>query len=146
MRTNKCVTLRLLFLFCLAFSVAGCSLPSLEKPQCKAARDTVKRFYSLHFADDMRPSAQNVKTSQPFLTPVLFQSLSTSNETAKDYFTQTDDYPKAFRVGSCSSDSDTKAVLQVVLLWRDDNRTEQKEVHVETVKVGGQWLINNVSN
>ena len=146
MRTNKCITLRLLFLFCLAFSVAGCSLPSLEKPQCKAARDTVKRFYSLHFADDMRPSAQNVKTSQPFLTPVLFQSLSTSNETAKDYFTQTDDYPKAFRVGSCSSDSDTKAVLQVVLLWRDDNRTEQKEVHVETVKVGGQWLINNVSN
>jgi len=146
MRTNKCVTLRLLFLFCLAFSVAGCSLPSLEKPQCIAARDTVKRFYSLHFADDMRPSAQNVKTSQPFLTPVLFQSLSTSNETAKDYFTQTDDYPKAFRVGSCSSDSDTKTVLQVVLLWRDDNRTEQKEVHVETVKVGGQWLINNVSN
>ena len=146
MRTNKCVTLRLLFLFCLAFSVAGCSLPSLEKPECTAARDMVKRFYSLHFADDMRPSAQNVKTSQPFLTPVLFQSLSTSNETAKDYFTQTDDYPKAFRVGSCSSDSDAKAVLQVVLLWRDDNRTEQKEVHVETVKVGGQWLINNVSN
>ena len=146
MRTNKCVTLRLLFLFCLAFSVAGCSLPSLEKPQCKAARDTVKRFYSLHFADDMRPSAENIKASQPFLTPVLFQGLSASSETAKDYFTQTDDYPKAFRVGSCSSDSDTKAVLQVVLLWRDDNRTEQKEVHVETVKVGGQWLINNVSN
>ena len=146
MRTNSRTTLRLLFLSCLAFSVAGCSLPSLEKPQCTAARDTVKRFYSLHFADDMRPSAQNIKASQPFLTPVLFQGLSASNETAKDYFTQTDDYPKAFRVGSCSSDTDTKAVLQVILLWRDDKRTEQKEVHVETLKVGDKWFINSVSN
>src|SRR6476619_5345889 len=113
MRTIKRFTLGLLFLFCLV--AAGCSLPSLEKPQCTAARDTVKRFYSLHFADDMRPSAQNIKASQPFLTPVLFQGLSASNETAKDYFTQTDDYPKAFRVGSCSSDTNTKAVLQVIL-------------------------------
>ena len=85
-------------------------------------------------------------SSQPFLTPVLFQGLSASNETAKDYFTQTDDYPKAFRVGSCSSDTDTKAVLQVILLWRDDKRTEQKEVHVETLKVGDKWFINSVSN
>ena len=144
MRIIERLTLGLLFLFC--FVVAGCSLPSLEKPQCTAARDTVKRFYSLHFADDMRPSAQNIKASQPFVTPVLFQGLSVSNETAKDYFTQTDDYPKAFRVGTCTSDSDDKAVLQVVLLWRDDKRTEQKEVHVETVRVGDKWLINSVSN
>jgi len=131
---------------CLVLLFASCSLPSFEKPQCTAARDTVKRFYSLHFADDMRPSAQSLKASEPFLTPALFQSLSAASQTAIDYFTQTDDYPKAFRVGTCTLESDDKALLQVVLLWRDDNRSQQKEVHVDTVKTGDKWLINNVSN
>ena len=53
---------------------------------------------------------------------------------------------KAFRVGECSSDSDEKATLQVLLLWRDDTKNEQKQVYVEAVKVGEEWLINKVSN
>jgi len=146
MVNSKCSGHILLLLFCSVFFAAGCSLPNLEKPQCTAARDAVKRFYSLHFGNDMRPSAENLKASVPYLTPDLYQRLASTNDSAKDYFTQTEDYPKAFRVGSCTSDSDTKAVLQVVLLWRDDTRTEQKEVHVETVKVGDKWLVNNVSN
>ncbi|MEO6052146.1 MAG: hypothetical protein ABIP78_12560 [Pyrinomonadaceae bacterium] len=76
----------------------------------------------------------------------LIGSLSGANETARDYFTATDNYPKAFRVGECKSDADDRAALQILLLWRDDTKSEQKEVHVETIKVGDKWLINKVSN
>ncbi len=94
----------------------------------------------------MHPSSENLKASEQFLTNDLIKTLSASGETSKDYFTATDNYPKAFRVGSCTSDSDDKATFQVLLLWRDDVKSEQKEVHVETVKTGDAWLINKVSN
>lgn len=138
-----------LFLLCIshfALCIGACSIPSLEKPQCTAARDTVKRFYSFHFGNDMHPSPENIKAREQFLTSDLVKALSASSETSKDYFTATENYPKAFRVGSCISDSDDKATLQVLLLWRDETKSEQKEVHVETVKMGGAWLINKVSN
>ncbi|MBK8464805.1 MAG: hypothetical protein IPL32_03160 [Chloracidobacterium sp.] len=92
----------------------------------------------------MRPSAENLKAREQFLTSELISSLSASTETAKDYFTATENYPKAFRVGECKLESDDKATLQVLLLWRDDTKSEQKEVHVEAVKVGDKWLINKV--
>ena len=128
------------------FLVSSCSIPNLEKPQCTAARDAVKRFYSFHFGSDMSSSPENLKAREVFLTSELVTALSASTETKKDYFTATDNYPKAFRVGACSSGSDDKTTLQVLLLWRDDTKNEQKEVHVEAVKVGEEWLINKVSN
>jgi Protein of unknown function (DUF3828) len=138
----------LLFLCALsfAFCTGSCSVPNLEQPQCTAARDAVKRFYSLHFADDMRPSADAIKASQPYLTEDLSRALLTSADNPFDYFTQTDDYPRAFRIGSCTTnESNDKTELQVLLFWRDDNRTEQREVKVEAVKAGDRWLVNKVS-
>jgi hypothetical protein len=120
-------------------------VPNLEKPQCTAARDAVKRFYSYHFGSDMRPSAENLGSSRPFLTDDLYRQLSASGETSVDYFTQTDDYPRAFRIGKCEAEADDKAKLQVVLLWRDDTKQEQKEVYVDAIKSGSAWLVNKVS-
>ena len=139
--------LRLLFciLSCALF-ISSCSIPSLEKPECTAGRDVVKRFYSFHFGHDMSPSPENLKAREPFLTDDLINLLSGFGDVKKDYFTATEDYPKAFRVGECTVDSTDRATLQVVLLWRDDNRSEQKEVRVETVQTSGKWLIGKVSN
>ena len=124
----------------------ACSIPNLEKPQCAAGRDVVKRFYSFHFGNEMSPSAGNLKAREQFLTNDLFRELSASSESKIDYFTATDDYPRAFRVGECTMNSDDKVTLQVVLLWRNDARTEQREVRAETVNIGGKWLINKVSH
>lgn len=138
----------LLVLFFSVISVASsaCSMPSLEKPECTVARDAVKRFYSFHFGNDMHPSQENLRARQGFLTSELFSTLSASGDSARDYFTATDNYPKAFRVGACTSDTENKVVFQILLLWRDEQKSEQKEVHVETVKTGDTWLINKVSN
>ena len=131
-------------LYCL-FCLSSCSVPNLEKPQCAAGRDVVKRFYSFHFGNEMSPSVKNLEAREKFLTSGLFQELSGSHEEKRDYFTATDDYPRAFRVGECTALSEDKAMLQVVLLWRNDVRTEQKEVKVEAVKSGDKWLINAVN-
>ncbi len=149
MHNAKCKMRSFLFLFCIvhfALCISSCSVPNLEKSQCTAARDVVKRFYSSHFGNDMHPSADNLKELEPFLTSELIRHLAESTETAKDYFTATENYPKAFRVGSCTANSEAKVTLQVLLLWRDDTRNEQKEVKVETVKIADKWLINKVFN
>jgi hypothetical protein len=94
----------------------------------------------------MKPSSENLKARAQFLTGDLVTRLSTSPESAKDYFTATENYPKAFRVGECVQNSDNNVELQVVLLWRDDTKNDQKQVHVETLMVDGKWLINKVSD
>jgi hypothetical protein len=94
----------------------------------------------------MRPSPESLKAREQFLTTDLARERSGSPATAIDYFTGTDNYPKAFRVGSCTSEADGRATLQVLLLWRDDTKSAQKEVHVDTLKADDRWLISKVSN
>lgn len=143
------VTFRATILICLLptfYCMLACSVPNLEKSQCIDARDAVKRFYSFHFGNDMRPSMENLKARESFLTNDLISSLKAANEPERDYFTRTSDYPKAFRLGSCIVDSDNKVTLQVLLFWRDDTKSEQREVKVEAVKTGDKWLVNDVFN
>lgn len=125
---------------------ASCSIPNLEKPDCTEARDVVKQFYSFHFGGDMRPTADNLKMRERFLTPELFATLNASGETANDYFTASTDYPKAFRLGTCTVGSTDNVSIQVLLFWRDDTQSVQKEVRAEVVRTGDKWLINKVFN
>jgi hypothetical protein len=130
-------------LFFILFT-ASCSLPNLEESECVESRDAVKQFYSFHLANDMKPSLENFSARERFLTKELAVSLRTSHLTEFDPFTATGDYPKAFRVGECKVPAPGKTRLQVILFWRDDNRSEQKEVTVDAVRQGDKWLIDNV--
>lgn len=132
-------------IFLITLCIAACSVPRLEPPQCTEARDAVKRFYSLHVAGDMRPSAEISEAKRAFLTEGLIPELALRNDTERDYFTASENYPKAFRVGECNSDNEKQAIFDVMLLWRDDTSIDQKHVFVETVKVNDKWLIAKVS-
>ncbi len=132
------------FLLSIIFFVQSCSVPNLENPVCRDSGQAVKEFYSFHFGSDMKSSGENLALRENFLTDELKQKLSGEPSGAKDYFTATDDYPKAFRVGSCAVENENKTVLQVVLFWRDDTRNEQREIRVETIKQNDQWLINKI--
>jgi hypothetical protein len=68
--------------------------------------------------------------------------LSKSPLQKTDYFTLTDDFPKAFRIGGCEVTESNKTVFQAVFFWKDDVRTEQREIKVELIKENGKWLIN----
>ncbi|MDQ3750369.1 MAG: YbjP/YqhG family protein [Acidobacteriota bacterium] len=136
----------LLFTFYFLLFTSACSIPNLEKPECTEARQTVREFYSFHFGNDMKFSKDNLQKRERFLTDKLKQNLAAQAESSKDYFTATDDYPKAFRVGDCSVAGENKVVFQVVLFWKDDTRSEQREIRVETVKQNDKWLIDKAEN
>ncbi len=145
MNSRVVETLKILFMLS-AIAFAGCSIPNLEAPECTQARDAVKRFYSIHFGNSMEPSPENLKLRQRFLTNELFDSLSAAPPGKADYFTATEDFPKAFRVGACEIPEPKRAVVQVLLFWRDDSRNEQKEIKVSVAGSTGTWLIDKVSN
>jgi hypothetical protein len=128
----------------MALFAASCSVPNLEEPGCADARVQVKQFYSFHLGNDMTPSPENLKLREKFLTADLVKTLSASTETKVDYFTATADYPKAFRIGTCKVISPEKTEFQVLLFWRDDKRSEQKELSATAVKENGKWLLEKV--
>lgn len=133
------------FIFVLAaLFLASCSIPNLEQPECLESREPLKQFYSSHFGTDMKPSAEALDVRRRAITPELAKTLAASTETEVDYFTATKDYPKAFRLGACKVVSPERTAFDVVLFWRDDHRSEEKEVVVEMAKQSGVWLLDKV--
>ena len=134
--------------FCLLFSafcLLSCgSIPNLEKPECEQSRNTVREFYSVHFGNDMKPSEDYLKLREKFLTTDLRNLIAQNLSDKRDYFTATDDYPKAFRVGSCEVVAPDKTLFGVLIFWKTDTRTEQREVKVEAVKENDKWVISKV--
>ncbi|HVE58117.1 MAG TPA: hypothetical protein VNB22_14895 [Pyrinomonadaceae bacterium] len=150
--SSKQLAVKRIFLtFCLlltAYCSLNCgSVPNLEPPECTDSRLVVKEFYSYHFGNEMKFSAENLKKREKFLTPEFFKSLQ-SLQTENDVFTtNTTDSPKAFRVGGCKVvEPAAKTNLEVLLFWKDDKRTEQKAINVEVVKQGDKWLVNKILN
>lgn len=142
--------LRSLIFVCLlltAYCSLNCSIPNLETPECTEARNTVKEFYSYHFGNDMKFTKENLKPREKFLSNELKQKLASQPESAADYFTATDDYPKAFRLGSCETVEPNKKVnMQIVLFWKTETRSEQREIQVEVIRESENWLINKVES
>ena len=115
-------------LFMLIIFLSACSIPNLEKPECVESREIVKQFYSFHFGNDMKPNLENLKQRKNFLSENLFEELKVQTETAKDYFTQTDDYPKAFRVGGCEALTADKTILEILIFWKTRNAHRTKNI------------------
>ncbi|MBC7900395.1 MAG: hypothetical protein H7070_10120 [Saprospiraceae bacterium] len=94
----------------------------------------------------MKLSPENLKQREKFLTPELVRSLQ-DQQTENDVFTtNSPDHPKAFRTAACEVVSAEKTVFEIVLFWGTDERSEQKEIKVETIKKDGKWLIDKIIN
>lgn len=133
-------------LIVLGLILFGCSQPVLESEECIASRDSVKSFYSFHFGNDMKPTEENLKKRSKYLSSELNTKLSEASKSERDYFTQTDDYPKAFRAGKCSSNANGSALFEILLFWRSDEQDSQREIHLEAIKENESWVINKVSS
>jgi hypothetical protein len=125
----------------------ACSIPSLEAPQCSAARDALKRFYSFHFAHEMQFSSEALAERQSFITPRYYEELSaTGVKPNVDVFTASDEPPRTFKLGKCQSPAPDIAEIDLQVYWRDDRSTVQKELKAEVVRMNNTWLLNKVSN
>lgn len=142
LRTNK----RLLGLAIpFALGIAGCSVPSLESPACTESKNAVRDFYSFHFANEMKFSVDGIKRREKFLTPEFAAAVGGSADGSDPFTTGSDDIPNAFRVGECREISPERTESNVLLFWRTDERTEQREIKVEAFDKNDTWLVNKVS-
>ena len=116
----------------------------MEKPECTESRNVVREFYSVHFDGEMKPSEEYLKRREKFLTADLRNIISKNLSDQRDYFTATDDYPKAFRVGGCEVIAPGKTIFSVLVFWKTDTRSEQREIKVESVKENDKWLVGKV--
>lgn len=128
-----------------AFSLCSCSIPNLETAACTESRNAVREFYSYHFGNSMTFTLDDLKIREKFLTPAFFEKLKSAAEGTDPFTTGTTDLPKAFRVGECKEAAPERTTLQVLLIWRDDNRTEERNIRVEAQRQGDKWLIDNVA-
>lgn len=128
-----------------AFASVACSVPSFESPACTESKNAVREFYSFHFGNEMKFSAEGLKLRNKYLTDEFAAKLDGSTEGTDPFTTGSEDIPRAFRVGECREISPERTESNVLLLWRDDQRTEQRTIRVEAVDKNDTWLINNVS-
>ncbi len=149
MRNSKRTMHNLVFALCIvhcALFITSCSIPNLEPLECVEARDSARQFYSFHFGNEMRPSADNFKARERYLTPRYFASLASYPENGADPFTLTTDYPRTFKLAECKAASPTDIDLKIQIYWRDDLKTEQQEVQANFVKQDGKWLLDGVGS
>lgn len=146
-KNAKCNRRYLLFAFLIfnfTFYIAACNIPNPESAECVEARQTVKDFYSFHFGGEMRFSPENLRLRERFLTPELTDSLPDALTEADVFTVNSNDYPKTFRAGNCRAEAPDKAVFEVLLFWKTETRSEQRQIEVETVKRNGKWLIDKI--
>jgi hypothetical protein len=125
-------------------SLSGCSIPTLSTPACVESRDVVRELYAYHFGHEMLFSQENLKEREQFITPRFAASLK-EREIVEDVFTtNTTDVPKAFRVGRCTESAPDRTEFQVLLFWRDNDRTEQRPIDVEVVLTEVGWRVDNI--
>ncbi len=135
-----------LILICAGITLFGCGQPILESNECIEARDPVKRFYSFHLGNEIQPSKETLEKRADFLSIRLKDELGTQSDTKRDYFTQTEDYPKAFRAGKCITKGKDRSEFEILLFWRKKETNLQRMIKVEAVKEKSEWRVDKVSS
>ena len=122
----------------------SCGIPNLDPPECSASRTVVREFYSFHFGNEMRFSSDALKLRERFLPPALIERTRTATEGSDPFTTGDTDFPKAFRVGECRVIAPDRTEFDVLLFWKDDNRSEQRTIKVQAGKIDDKWLIDKI--
>jgi hypothetical protein len=123
-------------------------------------RQTAQSFYRFHLAHGMEFTERNLRQRRRWLTAELYDLLREEfrkeAERAKahpdeapfiegDPFTDSQEYPKSFRVGNYIS-SGGSSVVKVVFIGegRAPRGREERTVSVTMRLVGARWLIGNI--
>ena len=126
-----------------ALFAVSCSQPVLEPESCIAARDSVKRLYSLYLDTEVGSKDQRLAVVRNLLSQRLFDELSQQQAVEIDYMTQSKDMPKAARVGACNA-ANGETRFEVLLFWRKDEVNIETRV-LATLKNQNGWVTDRVT-
>ena len=129
----------------LILGTTGCSILNLESPACTESKNALREFYSYHFGNEMKFSAAGLKQREKYLSPEFAKTVASAQEGTDPFTTGSDGIPKTFRVGDCRELSPEHTKVSVLIFWRSDDRTEQREIWVEARDRNDTWLVNNIS-
>ena len=133
----------ILLILILGLIGGACSVPTLESNSCLQAQESLKQLLSVHFDKGFEGGKAYKEHRAEHITDRLKSEID--SRPGFDYLTQTDDPPKAFRIGTCTEKGNDEVSLSVLLFWRDDNRSEQQEVNIDMKRIGGKWLADSAS-
>jgi hypothetical protein len=136
----KCLVL---LMFLSVLSCVSCSVPTLESESCLQAQGSLKKLLSLHFDKGFEGGKEYKEHRSQYITDRLKDEIDA--RPGFDYLTQTIDPPKAFRIGTCTERGKDVVSLSVLLFWRDEKRSEQREVNIVLKRVGDKWLTDSAS-
>lgn len=104
----------------------------------------MKKLYSLHFDRGFDPKDEYRKKRAEFITERLSKEIEA--EKGFDYLTQTDDVPKAFRIGKCTETGKDVVTFGILLFWKDAKRDEQRKILATMDHTDKGWRVNKVEN
>jgi hypothetical protein len=109
----------------------------------------VSQFFKIHFSHDMGFTEASLKAKQSWLTKDLYKKLLAElrkpvpkdevPDVDGDPFTNSQEYPKSFKVTHSSVKGDT-ALVTVEFLWPDDKTS----VQVALLRTADGWLIDDI--
>lgn len=133
----------------LRLPVPAALLVGLAPPPATPAR-TVEKFYAFHFAHDMAFTPDSVRAKADWLAPDLlslcekyFERPSSPDEVPPingDPFTDSQEYPKRFRVGAARVSGEAAWVP----VRFDRPRGRPRTVTAHLVRIAGRWRVWNV--
>jgi hypothetical protein len=142
-------TLRFVLPIVLAGWGVAANPADVPTPATETPHRAVTHFYAQHFSRGMAFTEASLEAQATLLTPDLLalcraylkkpQSPDEVPEIDGDPFTDSQEYPKSFRVEP-SVVSGKTAKVPVIFSWPNHRRT----VRVELIEQGGRWLINDI--
>ena len=141
------VVLRIGAFVCLlptAYCQLSCSIPNLETAQCSEARDSVKEFYSWYSGTESEDRAKQPEVFKKYISSE--SPLNSAGGEKIDPFFNSATPPTTFKIGKCEMVDGTHTNIQVQLYWRQEAKTDQREVYADTVKSGDRWQIEKIES
>lgn len=144
----------------LAASFAGgCNLLINNDVECQTARDTAKKFYSIHFDSELNFSRAKVESLRQFLLPELAEMLARNaerEEAMQSYLTEYHDPltlsaepPRAFRIGECRilPEDANSADIEISIYWRNgDGDAIERRIHLKLHNEKDGWRVKNITD
>jgi hypothetical protein len=136
--------MKALVLFCLfplSLCLGACSIPKLESPDCSAARDVAREYYSLAIGGEPSSHPEVFEKLERMRTSTFSPGESVD---ASDQFYFSRIRPTSYRAGECSLSPDGRVMVETVVIWRQEGKNSERKDSVNLVKSGDSWLIERI--
>ena len=143
MHNAKCTlhnTVRILCVVYCAACLAACSIPNLDSPECAAARDVAKKYYSLAVGGDPMSHPEVLAKLKALRAP----NFSASPAAEGDPYYYSSVPPTSYRADECSPLSDGRVKIEITVIWRVNDKNSIRKDWVTVAKSNDTWLVEHI--